>query len=115
MVGMSGRPDWLQTDWVLGQFGNTRGEAVTAYMDFVRAGVEATISPTKGSYWRVHYPVPIHLQPVYRDSYGYGEGKYPVSESLSRRLISLPIFPSMSDGEVDYICETIVEFFGGSG
>ena len=39
MVGMSRRPDWLQTDWVLAQFGNTRGEAVTAYTDFVRAGV----------------------------------------------------------------------------
>jgi len=38
MVGMSCRPDWLQTDWVLGQFGGTRGEAVTAYVDFVRAG-----------------------------------------------------------------------------
>ena len=39
MVGMSRRPDWLQTDWVLGQFGSTHGEAVGAYMDFVRAGV----------------------------------------------------------------------------
>jgi len=39
MVGVSHRPDWLQTDWVLAQFGNTRGEVVTAYMDFVRAGV----------------------------------------------------------------------------
>ena len=39
MVGTSSRPDWLQTDWVLGQFGRTRGEAVAAYMDFVHAGV----------------------------------------------------------------------------
>ncbi len=39
MVGMSSRPDWLETDWVLTQFGKTRGEAVTAYMDFVRAEV----------------------------------------------------------------------------
>jgi len=40
MVGASSRPGWLQTDWVLGQFGNTRDQAVTAYMDFVRTGVE---------------------------------------------------------------------------
>ena len=36
---MSRRPDWLQIDWALAQFGNTRGEAVTAYTDFVRAEV----------------------------------------------------------------------------
>lgn len=39
MVGTASRPDWLQTDWVLGQFGSTYGEAVMGYMDFVRAGV----------------------------------------------------------------------------
>jgi len=39
MVGMASRPDWLQTDWVLGQFGSTHGKAVMGYMDFVQAGV----------------------------------------------------------------------------
>lgn len=38
IVGMASRPDWLQTDWVLGQFGSTHGKAVMVYMDFVRAG-----------------------------------------------------------------------------
>ena len=40
MIGMSSRPDWLETDWVLGQFGNTRGKAVMDYIDFVHAGVD---------------------------------------------------------------------------
>ena len=61
----------------------------------------------------VHYPVPIHLQPVYREVYGYSEGGFPVSEGLSRRLLSLPIFPSMTEGEVGYVCDIIWEFYGG--
>jgi len=40
MIGISSRPDWLETDWVLGQFGNTRGQALMDYIDFVRAGVD---------------------------------------------------------------------------
>ncbi len=39
MVGTAPCPDWLQTDWVLAQFDNTRGKAVRGYMEFVRAGV----------------------------------------------------------------------------
>jgi hypothetical protein len=39
MVGTASRPDWHQTDWVLGQFGDTRGKALKGYMDFVRDGV----------------------------------------------------------------------------
>jgi hypothetical protein len=37
-VDMASRPDWLQTDWVLKQFGSTHCKAVMGYMDFVRAG-----------------------------------------------------------------------------
>lgn len=39
MVGSARRPDWLETDWVLGQFSSRRAEAVRRYRDFVRAGV----------------------------------------------------------------------------
>jgi len=39
MVGSARRPDWLETDWVLGQFSSRRAEAVHRYHDFVRAGV----------------------------------------------------------------------------
>ena len=39
MVGMTPYPEWLQTDWMLGQFGRSRGRAVVAYVDFVRSGV----------------------------------------------------------------------------
>jgi putative transposase len=39
MVGKTSRPEWLQTDWVLGQFGQERSRAVASYKDFVRAGM----------------------------------------------------------------------------
>ena len=55
----------------------------------------------------VHYPIPIHLQPAYGARCGYQEGDYPVSERLSRRILSLPIFPSMKDEQVDRVCEAV--------
>lgn len=39
MMGQEPSPPWLQTDWVLGQFGQDRAQAVARYRDFVRAGV----------------------------------------------------------------------------
>ncbi len=61
----------------------------------------------------VHYPVPIHLQPIYVSEYGHQPGDFPVSEALSSRLLSLPIFPTLTDQEVDYVCEAIENFYGG--
>jgi perosamine synthetase len=68
---------------------------------------------THGVECGIHYPVPIHLQPVYREVYGYKEGEFPVSESLTGKLLSLPMFPEMTDEEVDYVCECIEDFYGG--
>jgi dTDP-4-amino-4,6-dideoxygalactose transaminase len=60
----------------------------------------------------VHYPIPIHLQPAYRTPGADGEGAYPVSESLSKRMLSLPMFPSIRDEQVDRVCEAVVKHFG---
>ena len=68
----------------------------------------------KGIECGVHYPVPIHLQPVYREMYGYTPGAFPVSESLSSSLLSLPIFPALPDDDVRFICEQIFDFYRGS-
>ncbi len=69
---------------------------------------------TKGVDTAVHYPVPIHLQPVYKDAFGFGPGSYPESEALADRVLSLPMFPSLKDDEVDHICEQIREYLGGA-
>jgi dTDP-4-amino-4,6-dideoxygalactose transaminase len=68
----------------------------------------------KGIECGVHYPVPIHLQPVYRDMYRYAPGAFPVSESLSSSLLSLPMFPALSDNEVRFVCEHMLDFYRGS-
>jgi len=61
----------------------------------------------------IHYPVPIHLQPVYRDAFGFGPGSYPESEALSDHLLSLPIFPELKDEQVDLVCEEVRAYYGG--
>ena len=47
----------------------------------------------------VHYPL-VHQHPFYRERYGYGEGLCPVAEAIAPRLLTLPLFPSMTEGDV---------------
>ena len=44
----------------------------------------------------VHYPIPVHLQPAYRNL-GYSAGDFPVAEAVAREVLSLPMFPEMTD------------------
>jgi perosamine synthetase len=62
----------------------------------------------------IHYPVPIHLQPVYKDAFGFSEGSYPESERLASRVLSLPIFPTLTDEEVDRVCQVVIDHYGGT-
>jgi dTDP-4-amino-4,6-dideoxygalactose transaminase len=59
-----------------------------------------------------HYPEPPHLTAAYA-SLGYELGSFPVAESLARGGISLPIFPGMSDGQVERVVDAIKSFFAG--
>jgi len=59
----------------------------------------------------VHYPIPIHLQPVYRRMFGYKRGDFPNSEILADTVLSLPMFPELKRDEIEYVCEKIQEFF----
>ena len=54
----------------------------------------------------IHYPVPPHLQPAYREL-GYGEGDFPVAESIHREVLSLPIWPGMSDAQVARVIDAV--------
>ena len=57
----------------------------------------------------VYYPLPLHLQECYK-SLGYREGDLPVSEERSRQVISLPIFPELTQEEQEFVVKTIKEF-----
>jgi dTDP-4-amino-4,6-dideoxygalactose transaminase len=47
----------------------------------------------------VHYPIPVHLQPAYRNL-GYKAGDFPVAEAVARDVLSLPIYPEMTDEQI---------------
>lgn len=59
----------------------------------------------------VHYPIPIHLQPAYSGKTRSRAGDMPVSEALAQSILSIPIFPSMTDEQVDRVCEGIQKFY----
>jgi len=63
----------------------------------------------------IHYPVPIHRQPAWRDKFGdsFGEGPtLPRAELAAREMLSLPVHPDLTDGEVEHVAESVVRFFG---
>lgn len=54
----------------------------------------------------VHF-IPIHLQPYYRDTYGYKRGDFPQAEAVYDRIISLPLYPKMSETDVQDVIEAV--------
>jgi dTDP-4-amino-4,6-dideoxygalactose transaminase len=56
-----------------------------------------------------HYPKPVHLQKAY-EFLNYKEGSLPITEELSRTTISIPLFPEMTDEEVDYVINVINDY-----
>ena len=54
----------------------------------------------------VYYPVPLHLQKVYKDL-GYKEGDMPVAEYLSHRTFAIPVYPELNEEQVQYIIDKI--------
>lgn len=59
----------------------------------------------------VHYP-PIHLFKLYRER-GFREGMFPVAESVGRRIVTLPLFPAMTEADVERVCAAAREVLGG--
>jgi dTDP-4-amino-4,6-dideoxygalactose transaminase len=58
----------------------------------------------------IHYPIPVHLQQAYKEL-NVKEGSLPVTEKVSKEIISIPIYPELEDSEVDYIISKIEEYF----
>jgi UDP-4-amino-4,6-dideoxy-N-acetyl-beta-L-altrosamine transaminase/dTDP-4-dehydrorhamnose reductase len=56
---------------------------------------------------QVHY-VPIHLQPYYRNRYGFAEGDFPNAERYYSRTVTLPLYPGLKEADIQYVCETII-------
>ena len=60
----------------------------------------------KGVATGVYYPVPLHLQKVYKNL-GYKEGDMPVAEYLSHRTFAIPVYPELTKEQVDYVIDSI--------
>jgi len=61
----------------------------------------------------IHYPIPLHLQEAYADL-GYKAGDFPISELLAQEELSLPMFPHMTRGQIEEVCETLKQSLGVS-
>lgn len=121
----------------LPEYTRKRNEAASAY-DSLLAGVKGVVTPfrspnsthafhqytlkverrdqlkefleQKGIPTMIYYPMPLHFQKAYQRP-GFGPGSFPVTEQLSKEVISLPIHTEMTDGEIAFISETIKSFY----
>ena len=59
----------------------------------------------------IHYPIPVHLQEAHRDL-GYKAGDFPVAEAVAREVLSLPIFPEMTDAQVETVAAAVQQPVG---
>ncbi|MFL6126787.1 DegT/DnrJ/EryC1/StrS family aminotransferase [Actinophytocola sp.] len=62
----------------------------------------------------IYYPTPLHLQPCFGYLRGV-PGEFPVAEAVCRRTIALPLYPDLSEAEVDLVCDHLRDFYTGSG
>lgn len=59
-----------------------------------------------------HYPLPLHLQKVYK-SLGYSKGDFPNAELSAKEIITLPLYPELKKKEIDYIVAKVYQFYKG--
>ncbi|MFA5072441.1 MAG: DegT/DnrJ/EryC1/StrS aminotransferase family protein [Nitrospirota bacterium] len=61
-----------------------------------------------------HYRA-VHLYPYYRDEFGFKRGDFPNAETISDRIVSLPLFPTMTDADQDRVIAAMADLFGRKG
>jgi dTDP-4-amino-4,6-dideoxygalactose transaminase len=62
----------------------------------------------KGLSTIIHYPIPVHLQESYSEHHTQGK-KLPITEKLASEIVSLPLYPELTDDEVDYVIESVLD------
>ena len=60
---------------------------------------------------KVHYPIPLHLQPAAKDL-GYARGDFPVAEAQADDIVTLPGHQYLTNSEVDYMIDRVRMFYG---
>src|SRR5688500_3849302 len=59
----------------------------------------------------IYYPLPLHLQPCFA-YLGYADGAFPESEKASREVISLPVYPELTSGQLEEVVDAVRGFYG---
>lgn len=97
---------WLQLPDIKNNTHHTFHQFTVKVKNGKRDGLKQYLSE-KGIPSMIYYPVPVHLQPAYC-SLDCQEGDFPVSERLCNEVLSLPMHTELSEDQLQYICETIV-------
>jgi UDP-4-amino-4,6-dideoxy-N-acetyl-beta-L-altrosamine transaminase len=102
---------FMETSNILRQSGVVEGHAYHLYVLEAenRLGLYNYLRE-HGIYAQIHY-IPCHLMPYY-GQFGWKEGDMPYAENYYRHCISLPMYPSLSDEEQEYVIERIRSFYG---
>jgi dTDP-4-amino-4,6-dideoxygalactose transaminase len=65
---------------------------------------------SKGIGTLIHYPIPPHLQQAYKEL-NYKVGDFPIAENIAKRCLSLPIYPGITDAQIEEVCSEILRFY----
>jgi dTDP-4-amino-4,6-dideoxygalactose transaminase len=96
--------------FIKGQSGYVEGHAYHLYVIEVddRLGLYNFLRERK-IFAQVHY-IPTHLMPYYRD-FGWKKGDFPLAETYYSRCLSLPMYPTLTEEEQQYVIDSIKEFY----
>lgn len=89
-------PEWADPVWHLYCVRHSERDQLRG--NLTKAGVETLI----------HYPTPPHLQAAYKKM-DFHQGDYPLAESMAESLLSLPIGPALTDSQVDWVIESVLD------
>jgi dTDP-4-amino-4,6-dideoxygalactose transaminase len=81
----------------------------TESRDMLREGLVS-----KGINPGIHYPIPIHLQPAYKDL-GYKRGDFPITEAHAQRILSLPMYAELTPESIQYVAQSIQTILSEKG
>lgn len=90
--------DWAESVWHLYVVRHPQRDALKKHLEANGVGCA------------LHYPLPLHLQKCY-SSLGYRAGDFPVSEKAARECLSLPIYPELTDAQIERVVAVIKDFF----
>jgi dTDP-4-amino-4,6-dideoxygalactose transaminase len=92
------QPAWAESVWHLYVVRHARRDELKKFLEDNGVGCA------------VHYPVPLHLQKAYADL-GHKPGDFPVTEKAARECLSLPIYPELTEQQINRVASVIKEFF----